>query len=309
MREERQHQRIPSGNHGRGTVIFDDEEDSDEGMARNLLGIRGNIDDEGVATNLLDIRGDSCQQRPPTFSDISNYTNANNAASSTNGSVTVTQLFEPKFLEIFNAYEDHISTTRGSTGIDLSQHLMSLCLDHLVPFSCWARESTSRCTWIQKTLDDNIDLRPEVRNGLCMVFVYSFSAAKALDGRGEKDMFLVLQEPDTGLGIVNKTSLKIYNDPFCFFSFLKACMSGLIDAGKLPENERLNQVVHSSQFWILFPLFDAFIFVSTLSNLSIIRNRQHYLNIPVSPRNQSAKWSLEVSFMNQKSRRFFPENS
>ena len=56
-------------------------------------------------------------------------------------------------------------------------------------------------------------------------------------------MFLVLQEPDTGLGIVNKTSLKIYNDPFCFFSFLKACMSGLIDAGKLPENERLNQVL------------------------------------------------------------------
>ncbi|RYG63680.1 hypothetical protein EON64_15425, partial [archaeon] len=44
-----------------------------------------------------------------------------------------------------------------------------------------------------------------------------------------------------GLGIVNKTSLKIYNDPFSFFALLKSCLSGLIDAGQVPENERHNQ--------------------------------------------------------------------
>ena len=93
-----------------------------------------------------------------------------------------------------------------------------------------------------------------------MVFVYSFSAAKALKTRGETDMFLVLQESETGLGIVNKTSLKIYNDPFCFFSFLKACMSGLIDAGKLPENERLNQVSRVLYLFIAFFLLPSLFF-------------------------------------------------
>lgn len=250
--DQHHHRGISSLHEGRRAEI-DEGEDSDEGMARNLLGIRGSIDDERTATNLLGIRGScstSTAQRQTAYPENPNHlTHHSHPHGCT---VSITQLFEPKFLEIFSAYEDHIRMTKGSSGIDLSQHLMSLCLDHLVPFSCWARESTSRCTWIQKTLDDNIDLRPEVRNGLCMVFVYSFSAAKALEGRGEKDMFLVLQEPDTGLGIVNKTSLKIYNDPFCFFSFLKACMSGLIDAGKLPENERLNQVkIHEFKFTFL----------------------------------------------------------
>lgn len=219
-----------------GDIHFD-EEDSDEGTARNLLEIKGNVDISGNFQNIFQKgnRTTSNIQRPVLNSEIPNHQSQGCA-------VSITQLFEPKFLEVFDAYKDHLRIVKGSCVIDLSQHLMSLCLDHLVPFSCWARESNARCAWIQKTLDDNIDLRPEVRNGLCMVFVYSFSAAKALDGSGESDMFLVLQEPDTGLGIVNKTSLKIYNDPFCFFSFLKACMSGLIDAGKLPENERLNQV-------------------------------------------------------------------
>ena len=225
--------------------------ESNEGAARKLLEIGGgNMDDESIVENLLGIRGYTSSPRQSIPSDASSHVSQHSMAVplSFNGGtgISITQLFEPKFFEIYQAYKDYICCGKGSTGIDLSQHLMSLCLDHLVPFSCWARESTARCTWIQKTLDDNIDLRPEVRNGLCMVFVYAFSAAKAIETReetrGETDMFLVLQESDTGLGIVNKTSLKIYNDPFCFFSFLKACMSGLIDAGKLPENERLNQV-------------------------------------------------------------------
>ena len=220
-----------------------DTRDSRESREGDRKREREGLDEESIVENLLGIRGScpssSTQSSLRNYSEYQNhaqYTPANNV----NG-ISITQLFEPKFLEIYDAYKDHMYSVKGSSEIDLSQHLMSLCLDHLVPFSCWARESTSRCSWIQKKLDDNIDLRPEVRNGLCMVFVYSFSAAKALKTRGETDMFLVLQESETGLGIVNKTSLKIYNDPFCFFSFLKACMSGLIDAGKLPENERLNQ--------------------------------------------------------------------
>ena len=236
MVETQQRHRSESNRQGGGGTESDDGEDSDEGMARNLLGIRESMDKGSRETHL-----DTLLHR--TSNDNLENLGENPPPAGTGSTISITQLFEPKFLQIFDAYDDHLRTLKGSSRIDLSQHLMSLCLDHLVPFSCWARESTSRCSWIQRTLDDNIDLRPEVRNGLCMVFVYSFSAAKALEGRGESDMFLVLQEPDTGLGIVNKTSLKIYNDPFCFFSFLKACMSGLIDAGKLPENERLNQVI------------------------------------------------------------------
>lgn len=235
MVEAQHRQRSESNHRGGGGVESDEGEDSDEGMARNLLGIRESMDKSSSRETHLDTLHRASNDSLENLGE-------NPPPTGTGSTISITQLFEPKFLQIFDAYDDHLRTLKGSSRIDLSQHLMSLCLDHLVPFSCWARESTSRCSWIQRTLDDNIDLRPEVRNGLCMVFVYSFSAAKALEGRGESDMFLVLQEPDTGLGIVNKTSLKIYNDPFCFFSFLKACMSGLIDAGKLPENERLNQV-------------------------------------------------------------------
>lgn len=198
----------------------EDEDEDDEGIVRNLLGIRENAADERTAGLTASVNG---------------------------GSASITQLFEPKFLLVYNFYKQEMCSGPGTLGIDLSQHLMSLCLDHLIRFSCWARESTGRCNWIQKTLDDNIDCRPEVRNGLCMLFVYALSAAKAAEQRGRRtDMFLVLQDSNTGLGIVNKTSLKIYNDPFSYFAFLKACMSGLIDAGKLPENERLNQVNHFS---------------------------------------------------------------
>jgi hypothetical protein len=197
----------------------DDEDEDDEGLVRNLLGIRENTNDENdERTSMLSAPGNK-------------------------GAISITQLFEPKFLSVFNLYRQEMCSSPGGVSIDLSQHLVSLCLDHLIQFSCWARESTGRCAWIQKTLDDNADCRPEVRNGLCMLFVYALSAAKATEQKGRTDMFLVLQDSATGLGIVNKTSLKIYNDPFNYFAFLKACMSGLIDAGKLPENERLNQVM------------------------------------------------------------------
>ncbi len=124
---------------------------------------------------------------------------------------------------------------------DLSKHLLSVCVENLIDFSCWSRESAAHCQWVHETLDENADLRPEVRNGLAMILIYCFSSAQA-SLQAEADMFSVLQDAENGMGIVNKTSLKIYNDPFNYFNFLKACISGLIDSGKIPENERQNQV-------------------------------------------------------------------
>jgi hypothetical protein len=98
--------------------------------------------------------------------------------------------FEPKFIEIFQAY---CKQTNGKI-YDVSAPLMSLCLDHLLALCCWVRESNDRCNWIRNILDDNVDLRPEVRNGLAMVHVYAFAAAKAtLWGKKGSDMFIVLQ--------------------------------------------------------------------------------------------------------------------
>lgn len=149
---------------------------------------------------------------------------------------SITKIYEPKFMQVFHSYCESMKQQ-----IDIGKHLMSVCLENLIPFSCWARENNNRCQSIKNALDDNPDLRPEVRNGLSMILIYCLSSAQARQTK-DGDMFSVLQDSEKGLGIVNKTSLKIYNDPFSYFGFLKSCMSGLIDAGKIPENERQNQV-------------------------------------------------------------------
>lgn len=179
--------------------------------------------------NLLDIRNPSRWDALKSVEE-----------SKTDGEISVPKVYQPKFVQVFNKYCETLDKP-----IDLSNHLMSICLEHLISFSSWARESAARSLWIKTALDDNIDLRPEVRNGLSMILIYCVSAARA-DQIPDSDMFLVLQETEAGLGIVNKTSLKIYNDPYSYFDFLKSCISGLIDAGKIPENERQNQVSTSS---------------------------------------------------------------
>lgn len=200
----------------------DEEEDNFTGVANNLLGIRDTMRWDSGGYNNQSLQAEEARE-PKGESSFS-----------------ITKLFEPKFMEVFNKYCEHIQQT-----IDTSQHLMSLCLENLIPFCCWARENNNRNAWIRLVLDDNVDLRPEVRNGLSMILIYALSTAKAIQFN-DIDMFGILQDNDTGLGIVNKTSLKIYNDPFNYFNFLKSCMSGLIDAGKVPENERQNQVSVSS---------------------------------------------------------------
>jgi hypothetical protein len=43
------------------------------------------------------------------------------------------------------------------------------------------------------------------------------------------------------INIAHKCSIKIYTDPCNYLSFLKQSLSGLISAGILPDNERVNQ--------------------------------------------------------------------
>jgi hypothetical protein len=142
---------------------------------------------------------------------------------------TITTIYEPKFFEIYQAYLTHQHQFEPDVN-NLhpgQQHLVTLCLNNLLCFSNWARDSTTG-NWIRATLFENPDMRPEVRNGLAMILVYTFSAAKAADLRNLNptsnatiDMFTVLMKTDSGMGIVNKTSLKIYSDPFGYFNFLK----------------------------------------------------------------------------------------
>lgn len=143
--------------------------------------------------------------------------------------------YGPRFCEIFHTY-----CRKQNITIDITRHLMSLCIDYLIGFINWARESEEQVTWISNMLYDYDYLRPEVRNGIVMVLIYTFASIKATTMEN-MDMFTTLQDPDYGLGIANKFSLKIYNDPFCYLSFLKFSISALIDAGVIPDNERQNQ--------------------------------------------------------------------
>ena len=71
----------------------------------------------------------------------------------------------------------------------------------------------------------------------------------------ELDMFATLKDVEKGFGIVNKTSIRIYNDPFRFFAFVKLCLSGLIDAGRLKENERLGNQVNFENILLIKSAF------------------------------------------------------
>eukprot|EP01039_Chlorochromonas_danica_P001165 gene1165-1272_t len=187
-------------------------------------------------------------------------------------------VYGPRFCQIFRAYQTHyLNNANGNKypsqqqqqPIDLSRHLMALCSDHLVDFVKWARSvalddhvspnsaihATSpngeplvvdRGRWISELLLANDYLRPEVRNGIIMILIYTFASMKATLYEGF-DMFITLQDNEQGLGIANRFSLKIYNDPFNYLLFLKTSLSALIDAGVIPDNERLNQPKKSNK--------------------------------------------------------------
>jgi hypothetical protein len=149
--------------------------------------------------------------------------------------------YGPRFVTIFQSFCKHYGLN-----IDLKKHLLVLCLENLIEFIKWARENDNQIKWINEMLYENDYLRPEVRNGIVMVLIYTFAATKATippssSSDNASDMFTTLQDNETGLGIANKFSLKIYNDPFNYLTLLKISISALIDAGVIPDNERQNQ--------------------------------------------------------------------
>jgi hypothetical protein len=144
--------------------------------------------------------------------------------------------YGPRFRQLFTEY-----TVATNKTVNVDRHLMSLCTEHLVPFCKWARENEAKTNSIRATLLEHESLRPEIRNGIVMVIIYTFASIKATRETGT-DMFKTLQDPDRGLGIANKFSLKVYNDPLKYLYFLKITVTGLIDAGAIPDNERLNQL-------------------------------------------------------------------
>jgi hypothetical protein len=140
---------------------------------------------------------------------------------------TIATIYEPKFFEIYQQYYQFILHNEPELIVQnpAQQHLMTLCMNYLLSFSNWARDAVNG-NWIRATLFENPDMRPEVRNGLAMIIVYVFASAKAADARSNDassnvDMFTVLMKAESGMGIVNKTSLKIYSDPFGYFNFIK----------------------------------------------------------------------------------------
>jgi hypothetical protein len=127
-----------------------------------------------------------------------------------------------RFLEVYSRYvEYHPNSAAAAARPD---NLMIACLEHLIPFCCWARQDDQISEWIHAKLLSKPDLRPEVRNGIALIIIYTFASAKAHVCDGDSDMFSVLQDHDTGFGIVNKTSVKVYNDPFNYFEFLKVSL-------------------------------------------------------------------------------------
>ena len=112
------------------------------------------------------------------------------------------------------------------------QHLLGTCLENVVNFSIFARRNSHCSERIHETLLHNQDLRPELRNGLSMILIYTFAAGQSAQytqnnnrsqqyGVKSTDMFAVLQDHEFGLGIMHKTALRIYNDPYFYYAFLK----------------------------------------------------------------------------------------
>ena len=66
-------------------------------------------------------------------------------ASGTSGNDICDQL-QPKLVLIFDTYCQHTQQPR----INTSKPLLMLCLEHLVPFGCWVRETPNGCEWIRE---------------------------------------------------------------------------------------------------------------------------------------------------------------
>jgi hypothetical protein len=145
--------------------------------------------------------------------------------------------YGPRFCELF-----HMFVTECKLQFNISRHLLSLILYYLITFIRWARQDEDRIDNISKLLLNYNYLRVGTRNGVVIVIIYLFASIKSTV-IPYSDMFSVQMSDNYGLGITNKFSLKIYNDPYYFLTFLKLCVSALIDIGAIPENTRSNNVL------------------------------------------------------------------
>jgi hypothetical protein len=211
---------IGSGNIGHNGPIMMTEDDIEWDLSLHAL-------------SAIEGSNGAARGNPSISSELSPGVHLADAAEEEYGKISDAVTYGPRFCEIFREY----SATQ-SKPIDIRRHLMALCCEHLVPFVCWARQNEARLAHIRTTLLEYDYLRPEVRNGIVMVIIYTFASIKATIIE-DSDMFRTLQDPDHGLGIANKFSLKIYNDPYFYLIYLKTCISALIDAGAIPDNERI----------------------------------------------------------------------
>ena len=58
----------------------------------------------------------------------------------------ICEQLQPKLVLIFDTYCQHTQQPR----INTSKPLLMLCLEHLVPFGCWVRETPNGCEWIRE---------------------------------------------------------------------------------------------------------------------------------------------------------------
>jgi len=174
--------------------------------------------------------------------DTSSNVNGTENMCQTEAELYIPSVFQPKFMEIHDTFMAQLPAEYRAS-IPQHDHLLGAILEYMVKFCCWARGSADTSAWINNLLFQNVDFRPELRNGLTMILMYTFAASQAVRSKRSSDLFTVVMDANHGLGIIHKTSLRVYSDPFNFFSFLKLCLTGLIECGVLKENERVSQSV------------------------------------------------------------------
>ena len=124
-----------------------------------------NIDDEHMNFSVIDNMTSICYDKETRLqSDLLNSSNKNQQLSSSGSRISSEDMaldsnnqyvpkvsdadtFGPRFCEIFTKYNSTLSTP-----IDTNRHLMTLCLEQLIPFCQWARSSEGHMAWMRERL-------------------------------------------------------------------------------------------------------------------------------------------------------------
>ena len=125
----------------------------------------GTIDSQGWA----ELPGHSVIAAPSSSSSSSAGQGHDSGGPKVSDAIT----YGPRFCQLFQEFSSTLSAP-----INTDRHLMALCTEYLVFFCNWARESEAQIASIRATLLENDYLRPEVRNGIVVVLIYTFAAMK-----------------------------------------------------------------------------------------------------------------------------------